>query len=93
MSRTGSIVAATCVMFVSSKQRTTWAMASTCRMCSRNLLPSPSPFDAPATRPAMSTKRTEAGVVFFDWYISCSTARRASGTSTTPTFGSIVQKG
>ena len=93
MSRSGSMLPSTCVMFVSSKQRTTCATASTWRMCSRNLLPRPSPFDAPFTRPAMSTKRTDAGVVFFDWYISCSTPRRGSGTPTTPTFGSIVQNG
>jgi hypothetical protein len=35
----------------SSKQRSTWAMASTSRILARNWLPSPSPFDAPFTSP------------------------------------------
>ena len=35
----------------SSKQRTTWTMASTSRTWVRNLLPSPSPWLAPLTRP------------------------------------------
>jgi hypothetical protein len=35
----------------SSKQRTTWQIASTSRMWARNWLPSPSPRDAPSTRP------------------------------------------
>ncbi len=44
-----------------SKQRTTCAIASTSRMCERNLLPSPSPCEAPATRPAISTNSTVVG--------------------------------
>jgi len=31
-------------------------IASTSLMCERNLLPKPSPFDAPLTNPAISTK-------------------------------------
>src|SRR5690348_1067561 len=93
MSAMGSILPATCTMSGCSKQRTTCAMASTSRMCARNLLPSPSPCDAPATSPAMSTNSTEAGMIFCGCTMSASCARRGSGTGTTPTFGSIVQNG
>ena len=55
---------ATCTMSSLTKQRTTCAMASVSRMCARNLLPRPSPFDAPATRPAMSTNSTVVGRIF-----------------------------
>ena len=34
-----------------------------------------------------------AGVVFLGWYISVSASSRWSGTATTPTLGSMVQKG
>ena len=47
MSRIGSMLPSTWTIFGSSKQRTTWTMASTWRMWERNLLPSPSPLDAP----------------------------------------------
>ena len=62
MSRTGSIEPATCSTSGSSKHRTTWTIASTSRMCVRNLLPSPSPWLAPFTRPAMSTNSMAAGM-------------------------------
>jgi len=68
-------------------------MASVSRMLARNWLPSPSPFDAPATSPAMSTNSTVAGMTFCGRAIAASFARRASGTSTMPTFGSMVQNG
>ena len=68
-------------------------IASTSRMCWRNLLPSPSPFDAPRTSPAMSTNSIAAGMIFDVFDIRASGSRRASGTVTTPTFGSIVQNG
>ena len=64
MSATGSSFPATCTMSLSSKQRTTWTIASTSRMCCRNLLPRPSPFEAPRTRPAMSTNSMVAGMIF-----------------------------
>ena len=48
MSRIGSMEPSTWVMFESSKQRTTSAMASVSRMWLRNLLPRPSPLEAPA---------------------------------------------
>ena len=45
-------------------------MASHCLIFAKNLFPRPSPFDAPATKPAISTKVTVAGIIFFDPYIS-----------------------
>ena len=65
----------------SSKQRTTWAMASTSRMLARNWLPSPSPFDAPRTRPAMSTKVSRVGTISADLASSASSSSRGSGTA------------
>jgi ribosome-binding ATPase YchF (GTP1/OBG family) len=44
-------------------------------------------------RPAMSTNSTTAGIVFSGFAIAVSAARRASGTSTMPTLGSMVQNG
>ena len=93
MSRTGFTEPSTCTTFASSKQRTTWTIASTSRMFAKNWFPSPSPFDAPFTRPAISTNSITAGVVFAEWYISVKSFSRSSGTATTPTFGSIVQNG
>ena len=61
MSPAGSTLASTWTTSSSWKARTTWQMASVSRMAARNLLPRPSPLDAPRTRPAMSTKVTEAG--------------------------------
>ena len=68
-------------------------MASVSRMFAKNLLPSPSPFDAPLTRPAMSTISTVAGTMRCGLTIAASLFKRSSGTLITPTFGSIVQKG
>jgi len=58
-----------------------------------NWLPRPSPLLAPATRPTISTNSTIAGWIFCGLTIAASCARRGSGTSTMPTFGSIVQNG
>src|SRR5690606_38823563 len=55
--------------------------------------PSPSPLEAPATRPAMSTNSITVGSTFWGFTMSASWARRGSGTGTTPTLGSMVQKG
>jgi hypothetical protein len=44
-------------------------------------------------RAAMSTNSTVAGITFSGCAIAASAGRRASGTSTMPTFGSIVQNG
>ena len=85
--------ATTCMMFSSSKQRTTCTMASVRRMFSKNLLPRPAPWLAPLTRPAMSTNSMTAGVFLSGSYISASLSSRASGTATTPTLGSMVQNG
>ena len=68
-------------------------MASTSRMCCKNLFPRPSPFEAPRTSPAMSTNSIAAGTIFSVFTSRARGGRRASGTVTTPTFGSIVQKG
>ena len=83
----------TWMMLSSSKQRTTWTMASHSRMCPRNLLPRPAPWDAPLTRPAMSTNSTMAGVFLLVCQTSASLSSRASGTATMPLLGSMVQKG
>ena len=93
MSSSGLILPATCTTLSSSKQRTTLTMASVSRMWARNWLPSPSPLEAPATRPAMSTNSTTAGTTRSGLTISASAFKRGSGTSTTPTFGSMVQNG
>ena len=68
-------------------------MASHSRMLPRNLLPRPSPLDAPFTRPAMSTNSTMAGVFLLVSQISASLSSRGSGTATMPVLGSMVQKG
>ena len=70
-----------------------WRMASTLRMWERNLLPSPSPFDAPRTSPAMSTSRSIAETIFSVAMYLLIVASRPSGTATTPTFGSMVANG
>ena len=93
MSRTGSTEPIVWMTSASSKQRTTWTIASTSRMLARNWLPRPSPLLAPATSPAMSTNSIAAGMTTFVFEILRSTSSRSSGTVTTPMFGSIVQKG
>src|SRR5690606_15851349 len=93
MSEIGSTRPATWTTSLCSKQRTTCAIASTSRMWARNLLPSPSPLEAPATRPAMSTNSITVGRTFCGFTIRASWPRRGSGTGTTPTLGPMVQKG
>ena len=56
MSASGSTRPSGWTTFSSPCARTTWTIASVSRMFARNLLPSPSPLWAPATRPAMSWK-------------------------------------
>jgi len=80
-------------MLSSWKQRTTWTIASVSLIFAKNLLPRPSPLDAPATRPAISTNSTIAGWVFSGLTIAMSFSILGSGTSTIPILGSIVQKG
>jgi len=53
-SRTGSTSPSTCMISASSKQRTTWKIASTARMCDRKALPNPAPVEAPRVKPAIS---------------------------------------
>ena len=93
MSRAAPMEPSTWITSPSSKQRTTWTMASASRMSARNLFPRPSPLEAPLTNPAMSMNSSTAGVNFLGWYISASLSSRSSGTDTTPTLGSMVQKG
>ena len=62
-------------------------------MWDRNLLPNPSPLDAPFTRPAISTNEIVVFIVFFDFETSDNLFNLSSGTGTTPTLGSIVQNG
>ena len=71
-SRTGSMPLSTCAMSGSSKQRSTWMIASTSRICARNWLPRPSPLLAPRTRPAISTNSSEVGTIFADLPIAAS---------------------
>ena len=54
ISRIGSISPSTCIILPSSKHLTTSTIASTSLICDKNLLPNPSPFEAPFTRPAIS---------------------------------------
>ena len=64
ISRTGFTVPSTWVTFESSKHLTTCTIASTSRICDKNLFPSPSPLLAPLTNPAMSTNSIIAGNFF-----------------------------
>ena len=93
ISSAGSIVPATCITFSSSKQRTTWPIASVSRMFAKNWLPKPSPLDAPFTKPAISTNSILVVRMRCGFTILASSSRRGSGTGTTPVLGSMVQKG
>lgn len=55
MSFFGETSPSTWVMSSSRKTRVTWQIASDSRILERNLLPMPSPSEAPRTIPAMST--------------------------------------
>ena len=83
----------TWVIFSSSKHLTTWAIAWVSLIWPRNLFPNPSPFEAPETKPAISTNSTVAGIIFSGFTIFANSSRRESGTVTIPTLGSMVQKG
>jgi len=93
ISLTGSTVLLIFCIFSDSKQRATWTIASTSLIWERNLLPKPSPFEAPFTRPAISTKVIVVLIVYCDFDIEDILFSLSSGTATIPIFGSIVQKG
>ena len=93
MSLAGLTSPSTWVTSSSRKTRVTWQIAADSRMWDRNLLPSPSPSEAPRTMPAMSTNSTVAGRIFADANTSASRGSRSSGTPTTPTLGSMVANG
>ena len=93
MSFGGSTAPSTWLTSGSRNTRVTWQIASASRMWARNALPIPSPWLAPRTIPAMSTKLTVAGTSRAESNSSPSTASRGSGTPTTPTFGSMVANG
>ena len=93
MSDAGLTSPSTWVTSSSRKTRVTWQIAAASRMWERNLLPSPSPSEAPLTMPAMSTNSTVAGSSLAEANSSASVPRRSSGTPTTPTLGSIVANG
>ena len=67
--------------------------ASTSLIWDKNLLPKPSPLEAPSTSPAISTNSIVVLIFFFDFDISTNLSSLSSGTGTIPTFVSIVQKG
>ena len=62
-------------------------------MCDKNLLPRPSPLDAPATNPAISVNSNVVGTTLLGLYIFFKNSTRMSGTNTIPTLGSIVANG
>ena len=68
-------------------------IASTSLICERNLLPNPSPLDAPFTKHAISTNSIVVFIIFLDFETFDKLFNLSSGTGTTPTLGSIVQKG
>src|SRR5205823_4013654 len=69
------------------------AIASTSRKWPRNWLPSPCPFEAPRTSPAISTNSSCVGTIFADLANRAQTSSRSSGTATRPTLGSRVENG
>ena len=93
MSASGSTRPSGCGTPESAWQRTTWQIASVSRIEARNLLPSPSPSEAPLTRPAMSWKAIVAGTSSELPTVSATGSRRSSGTCAIATFGSIVVNG
>ena len=92
-STTGSILSWTWVISEFSKHLTTWIIAWVSRICDKNLLPKPSPSEAPLTKPAISTNSVVVGITFSGLTISAIFINLWSGTGTMPLFGSIVQKG
>ncbi len=93
MSASGSTRPSGCGTPESAWQRTTWQIASVSRIEARNWLPSPSPSEAPLTRPAMSWKAIVAGSSFELRTVSAIRSSRSSGTWAIATLGSIVVNG
>ena len=93
MSSRGETLPETWTTLSSSKQRTTWAIASVSRILAKNLLPRPSPFDAPATSPAISTNSIVVGKTRSGLTMLAKASILVSGTGTIPILGSMVQKG
>ena len=77
----------------SSKQRTTWKMASTARMCDKKAFPRPAPVEAPRVKPAISYMVRWAGTRDLGLYFSQSQSYLSSGTITRDSSGSMVAKG
>ena len=80
MSLAGLTSPSTWVTSSSRKTRVTWQIAADSRMWERNLLPRPSPSEAPRTMPAMSTNSTVAGRICAEPNTSASFGSRSSGT-------------
>ena len=78
--------------FSSSKQRITCITALTSRIFAKNLFPKPSPLLAPFTKPAISTISSWVATIRLGIIKSANCCILISGTSTNPTFGSMVQK-
>ena len=93
LSKIGSTPPATCTTLGSSKHLMTWITASTSLILPKNLLPKPSPLLAPFTNPAISTNSITVGTTFCGFTRPSKICNRLSGTVTTPTLGSMVQKG
>ena len=93
ISRIGSTAPSTCIMSLLSKHLTTSTKASVSLIRDKNLLPNPSPWLAPFTRPAISVNSNAVGINLSGLYKSFNIYSLSSGTVTTPTFGSIVANG
>ena len=68
ISLTGSTLPVTWVILGSRKHLTTSTIASTSLICDKNLLPKPSPDDAPLTSPAISVNSNVVGILLFGLY-------------------------
>ena len=68
-------------------------MASVSRMFAKNLFPSPSPFEAPLTNPAISRISIVVGITRSGFTRLSKFSSLESGTDIVPILGSIVQNG
>ncbi len=83
----------TWITFWSLKSLTTSQIASHSLIWDKNWFPNPSPSWAPFTKPAISVNSIKVGIILAGLDILAILFNRSSGTFTTPTLGSIVQKG